>query len=85
MLPFLKKARVAGLIVEQRKPDGKLEEQAPGQDDGDEGLRACAADLIKAVYAKDEAAVAAAFRAAFEILEMQPHAEAPHSYDAQKE
>lgn len=37
-----------------------------------------AADLIRAIHAKDEDGVAKAFRAAFEILESQPHDEVSH-------
>lgn len=85
MLPFLKPKTVAGLIVSTRKKDGSgIEEQ---HSEGDEGapIEACAEDLIRAVHAKDAKGVAAAFRAAFEILEMEPHEEADHDYDSQNE
>jgi hypothetical protein len=49
--------------------------------DGDHALIACAEDLIRAIHAKDAQSVADAFRAAFEVLESEPHDEAPHSYD----
>ncbi len=77
MLPFMKPKHTGGLIVTQRKADGGDIEK---HDDSDtDGLGACAADLIRAVHAKDEAGVAAAMRAAFEILDSAPHDEGPHT------
>ena len=74
-LPFLKPKKVAGLIVAQRLPDGGKKELH----EEDQGLKACSADLIRAVHAKDEDGVAAAIRAAFEILDAQPHVEGEHT------
>lgn len=82
MLPFLKTRPAAGIMVAHRKPDGNPEAE---QGSDEIGLKACAADLIKAVHSQDEAGVAAAIRAAFELLEMQPHDEGNHTYDAQNE
>lgn len=73
-LPFLKPKAVAGVIISQRKPDGSNESTGM-EGDEDAGLNASAADLIRAIHAKDEARVAAAFRAAFQILESEPHEE----------
>lgn len=68
-----------GIIVTTRKPDGSTEPE--DQSDGDDqGLSACAADLIRAVHAKDESAVASALKAAFEILDSQsPDEEQPNN------
>jgi hypothetical protein len=51
--------------------DDKPEEAA-----GDEGLDAAAEDLISAVKAGDAAGVKSALRAAFDLLESEPHEEA---------
>lgn len=72
MLPFLdkKKTSVAGLIIKNRTPDEKPEEN---QDDSHTmAIEACAEDLINAVHAKDTKAVAAALKDAFEVLQNQP-------------
>lgn len=69
---------MAGLIIEKRKGDGgQPEMENEGQ--GDPGLSACASDLISAIHAKDEAGVASALKAAFELLESQPQEEAEHT------
>lgn len=78
---------VSGLIIKNRAPDQKPEEN---QEDKDAAIHACASDLIEAVHAKDIKRAAEAMRSAFEILEKMPHDEAehkpePHSYDAQRE
>lgn len=79
MLPFLNKKRVAGVILSKRKPDGSTEiESAEAQEpkaEGNEGLNAAAAELIHAVHMKDEPGVARALRAAFDIMEAEPHEE----------
>lgn len=79
-LPFLKPKPVAGLIVETRKADA-----SKSTEDGDEnaGLYACAEDLTRAIHAKDARSVAAALRAAFDILESMEEAPEAGSYDAQ--
>lgn len=76
-LPFLKPKSVAGLIVQTRKHDGSMgDTQNEGQED--HALMSAATDLIRAVHSKDEHAVAAALRAAFEICDSEPHVEGPH-------
>ena len=73
-LPFLKKERpsAGGVITEYRKPDGdEPNEDAP--------LESCAQDLIRCSKADDHVGVAKALRAAFEILDSQPHEEAEHT------
>lgn len=78
-LPFLKNNRsnVAGLIIQRRAADGTPQTD-PEKDNKDDGLRSCAQDLIKAVQAGNEDSVASALRAAFEILDSEPHEEGPH-------
>jgi len=76
MLPFMKpKAMSVGVIVRNRKPDGISAEQ-PDEDSGSGAIDACAEDLMQALQSKDSKAVAAALRAAFEVLESEPHEEA---------
>lgn len=84
MLPFLKPKTVAGVIVSKRKPDGGQEtsDETPGLDGG---LQAAAQDLIDAVHAKDAERTASAIRAAFEILDAEPHVEGPHLSEEQGE
>jgi hypothetical protein len=70
MLPFLKnKIQSPGIITQQRTPD------QPAEDTDDNGLEACASDLIHAVHAKDTSGVVAALKAIVEILDSQPEEE----------
>lgn len=81
MLPFLKKKRDAGLgtmLVQDRKPDETKEQSE------DDGLKLAAEDLCKAVESKDYNKVAEALRAAFQILDAEPHLEGEH-VDIEKE
>lgn len=77
-LPFLKPKHVAGIIIQKRAADGQTPPEEMPEDHEDQALEAAAEDLIRAVHAKDGKSVAAAFRAAFDILESEPHEEAPH-------
>ncbi len=81
-LPFLKHRPSAGVIVEQRSNTGSAVESP---EDKDSSINACAADLIRAVHAKDEAGVASAIRAAFEIMESEPHEEYGNDFDSMNE
>lgn len=76
MLPFLKKNQksVAGLIVHNRTPDEKQPDENTSES-GDERIEACAQDLITAIHAHNVKDAAAAMRAAFEIMESEPHEE----------
>lgn len=74
-LPWMKPKTIAGLIMNVRKPDGS-QETTGSTENPDAGLQAASADLIRAVMAKDEAGVCAALRAAFTILDAEPHEEA---------
>ena len=78
MLPFLNKHKqsVSGLIIERRKPD-----ETPDQDESSEGddiLEAAASDILNAIEQKDSKHLALALRAAFQILDSEPHEEGPH-------
>jgi len=74
MLPFLQPKKMAGLIVQKYKPEGKMEPMGE-EGDMDPGLMAAAEDLISAVHAKDAKKVAQALQSAFEIAESKPHEE----------
>lgn len=76
MLPFLKKDRGnAGIATEYRKPD------QPEEAKDDDGLESCAADLMRSLNENNTKGIAAALRAAFEILDSQPHEEFDHDSD----
>ena len=86
MLPILKMKPAAqtGVMIKQRAPDAKPDDESSG----DEGIEACAQDLIHAIHAKDTKAVASALKSLFDIIESGASEEAdskpsPHSYDAQ--
>lgn len=89
MLPFLKnKANSgSGLLIKSRSPDQAEPEES--EIDVNAPIRACAKDLIIAIHAHDVEMAADAIRAAFEILDSEPHVEGPHvdphSYNSQKE
>jgi len=82
-LPFLRKnqAGIAGVTTEYRSPD---KDEAPEESDGEAPLKACAKDLIACVSSGDEAGVAKAIRAAFEILDSEPHEEGPHTNESEE-
>lgn len=73
MLPFLKKnheAAASGPVESlERKPDEGAEYDV---------LESAAEDLCKAIESKDYKGAAAAIRAAFELLESEPHEEGEH-------
>lgn len=77
MLPFLKPKRKEGMVIEQRTPDGQADKSPEGSEL--DGVKAAAVDLIRAMHAKDEDGVAMALKAAFEILDSQPHEEGEHT------
>jgi len=72
MLPFLKlnKEGSASAPVEPIKRKSDNEEEY-------DMLEAAAEDLISAVHSKNCKAVCSALRAAFEIMESQPHEDGP--------
>jgi len=66
----------------ERSPDeGKEKPESDGMD----GVKEAAKELIAAVHAKDESAVAMALKNAFEILDSMPHEEGPHPEDDDQE
>lgn len=76
-LPWLKhKHQAAGISVQYRKPDENMAEG--GEADQDHGLRAAAKDLMAAIHSNDSEKLMHALKAAFEILDSQPHEEGPH-------
>jgi hypothetical protein len=79
MLPFMKPKSVAGLIIQKRSADTGLSAPESPEPEQDQGLSSAAEDLIRAVHAKDAQGVAAAIRAAFELLDSEPHEEGPHT------
>lgn len=83
MLPFLKPKRREGTIIEHRLPDGQADKKPEGSEL--DGVRAAAADLIRAVHAKDEEGVAMAIKSAFEILDSMPHDEGEHTNEEPQE
>lgn len=80
MLPFLANNRKqqAGVIIQERKPDEK-----PNDSEDMSGIEACAQDLMDAMKSSDVKKAAAALRAAFELCDMEPHEEGPHTFEAQ--
>ena len=84
MLPFLNKHKqsVAGLIIKRREPDESADKKEP---EGDEVLEAAASDILNAIESKDHRHLALALRAAFDILESEPHKEGPHTDEEEEE
>lgn len=70
MLPFLKKSQEASA-------SGPIESQTrePDEDKDFDTLEVAAEDLLFAIEQKDSKAVAAALRAAFELMDSEPHSE----------
>lgn len=76
-LPFIKKVRrESGVAMQYRTPDESKSSEVES-----DGLELAAEDLIKASSSGDKKGVAAALRAAFEILESEPHEEYDHESD----
>ncbi len=76
MLPFLRPRHQVGLIVSKMSPEGQTESNIEGHKDA--GLEAAATDLMRAFEAKDSKKIASALRAAFQILDSEPHEEGSH-------
>lgn len=86
-LPFLRKkndAGIAGVMVQHRSPDNDGEEHKDQEYQPEAGLRACAKDLMDAINSGDHSKVAQALRAAFEILDSEPHVEGEHIEDKEE-
>lgn len=72
MLPFLlKKEGSVSTPVEHVKRE-------PDEESDYDSLESAAEDLISAIHSKDVKAVCSALRAAHELCDLEPHAEAPH-------
>ena len=74
MLPFLKlnhEGRASGPIESIERKSDETEEY--------DSLESAAEDLCHAIEAKDYKAAASALRAAFDLLDSQPHQEGPHT------
>lgn len=73
MLPMLKDKKEASIALPsdsiQREPDEEQEYDF---------MESAAEDLCHAITSKDYKAIAEALRAAFDIMESQPHEEGPH-------
>lgn len=61
--------------MKTRSPDQKDENESSNDS---AGLMACANDLMEGIRQNDAKKVAEAMRAAFEIMESEPHEEAEH-------
>lgn len=73
MLPFLKKrdqGGIAGILVKNREPDEKQEEQGSY-------IKDCVKDLIEAISNKNIDLAEQSLRDIFQELEKQPHNEQP--------
>jgi hypothetical protein len=73
MLPFLKKTQDASASI----PTDKIERKPDHEQEYDE-MESAAEDLCNAIHAKDYKMAAEALRAAFEMMDSQPHKEGPH-------
>ncbi len=73
MLPFLK-LKQEGSTSEPVDP---IKRKSDDESDYDM-LESASEDLISAVHSKDVKAVCSALRAAFQMLDMEPHEEGPH-------
>jgi len=67
---FKNKRKETGLIIETRKPDAM-----PEVDESSAALEAAADDILAAISANNSKGLAEAIRAAFQILESEPHEE----------
>lgn len=83
MLPFLQKHKsggIASVIMSKRQPDGSIGQASPeSSEEAPDGLESAAQDMIDAMEKKDVKALASAIRAAFDMLESEPHDEAKPS------
>ena len=80
MLPFLKVKKQTGVETVNRKPDVKPEDESSDQS-GDEGLHACAQDILRAISDNDYKHLAMALQSAFELMDAAPHDEYDHDSD----
>ncbi len=82
-LPFLKTRRESGISTTIRPRDtAPNDRQSPESEDN--GLAAAAEDLCRAIESKDYKGAAQALKAAFDILESQPHEEYSDNEEGQE-
>jgi hypothetical protein len=74
MLPFLKNLKEVGSM--SSTPDSMS--RTPDEGSDYDSLESAAEDLMNAVHSKDIKGIAAALRAAFELVDSQPHVEGEH-------
>lgn len=74
MLPFLKNSQEASA-------SGPIESisRTPDNDEDYDSLQSAAEDLSAAIHSKDISGICVALRAAFDILDSEPHEEGPHT------
>lgn len=81
-LPFLKnKYKQVGVMIKERAPDSAEEQDV---NDG-EALEAAAQDIMNAIKSEDHRALAAAIRAAFQIIDSEPHPEGEPAEQGEQE
>lgn len=86
MLPFLKPKAVSGVIISHRKPlGGQTEEPTDDEGQEDAAMQAAAQDIITAIHNNDSTHLAHALRAAFQILDSEPHDEGEHTNEQGEE
>lgn len=73
-----KGAGIAQAIMSKRNPDGSIGTAAVEEEKSSDPIESCAREMIDAFKLDDHKALAAALRAAFEILDSEPHEEGPH-------
>ena len=78
MLPFLKKNKEASISVSVQPDHIMRESDHEEEHDDDSFLHAVADELIAAIHSKRTDDVVEALRAAFHILDAEPHLEGPH-------
>ncbi len=86
MLPFMKpKKSAASVIISHRKPDSDAPKPLDEHEDsGNEAMKACAEDILRAISAKDSEHLARAIQAAIDCAKSESNEE-DNSYDAQNE
>ena len=82
MLPFLKRSKEASVSavpdVIIRKSDEESPEHEAMESEHDEMLEVVAQELISSIFKKDEEGVVECLRAAFLLLDSEPHVEGEH-------
>lgn len=74
MLPFLKNKMEGSVSI----PSDKIKREPDDESESFDSLEVAMEDLCKALKYEDYKAQAAAFRAACELCDSEPHVEGPH-------